>query len=76
MNFGLRLKTLMTENKVTQAQLADNIGFSQRAVSKWINLQSEPTESAIYNCAKYFNVSSDYLIGLEDEDGTKSNTIK
>lgn len=60
----------MQANGITQAELAKEIGVSQRAVSKWINLQSEPTETSIYNCAKYFRVTSDYLLGLENEDGT------
>lgn len=67
MKFGTVLKELLKENGIRQQQLANEIGVSQRAVSKWINLQSEPTESAIKNCARYFNVSSDYLLGLEDE---------
>lgn len=66
MEFGNRLKELMTENGISQQTLADNIGFSQRAVSKWINHQAEPTESAIVKCAKYFGVSADYLLGLTD----------
>ena len=67
MEFGNRLKELLKENHLSQAALATGIGVSQRAVSKWINNQSEPTESAIVNCAKYFDVSADYLLGLKDE---------
>ena len=75
MTFGLMLKSLMIENKITQQELASRIGVSQRAVSKWVNLQSEPTESAIVACAKYFNVTSDYILGLEDESGRKNYTV-
>ena len=67
MEFGNRLRELLKENCVSQATLAKAIGVSQRAVSKWINNQAEPTESAIANCAKYFDVSADYLLGLKDE---------
>ena len=67
MKFGIVLKELLKEKGISQQQLANEIGVSQRAVSKWINLQSEPTESAIKNCARYFNVSSDYILGLKDE---------
>jgi transcriptional regulator with XRE-family HTH domain len=71
--FGDVLRNLMTENGITQNALAQNIGYTQKAVSKWINNQSEPTETAIVKCAKFFNVTSDYLLGLEDETGTKTN---
>lgn len=66
MEFGNRLKELMKENSLTQQALADSLGVSQRAVSKWVNNQAEPTESAIVKCAKYFGVSADYLLGLTD----------
>ena len=67
MIFGKVLNELMKEKGITQMALAKELGVSQRAVSKWVNLQSEPTATAIYNCAKYFNVSSDYLLGLEKD---------
>lgn len=66
MEFGNRLKELLKETGISQQTLAKNIGVSQRAVSKWINHQAEPTESSIVNCAKYFGVSTDYILGLED----------
>lgn len=71
MEFGKNLKKLMEENKITQVRLANEINVSQKAISQWINLQSEPTEDNIRNCAIYFNVTSDYLLGLEDENGNK-----
>ncbi|MDE7182177.1 MAG: helix-turn-helix domain-containing protein [Clostridia bacterium] len=66
MEFGNRLKDLLKEKNISQETLARHIGVSQRAVSKWINLQSEPTESAIVNCAKFFEVSADFILGLSD----------
>ncbi len=74
--FGNRLKELMAEHQISQNKLSKKIGYTQKAISKWINNQSEPTETAIRNCAIYFNVTSDYLIGLEDETGTKTYSSK
>ena len=74
--FGEILKNLMDENNITQTALAEKIGYTQRAVSKWINNQAEPTETAIRNCATFFNVSSDYLLGLDDDDRPKKNAPK
>lgn len=67
MSFSETLKDLMEDGRVSQQELAKNIGYSQRAVSRWVNGQSEPTESAIRKCALYFGVSSDYLLGLTDK---------
>ena len=64
--FGDRLKELAVERNLTQKKIAEKLGVSQKAVSKWINNQSEPTESNIRNTAIAFNVSTDFLLGLED----------
>ena len=66
MKFAERLKQLMHDANVSQDALAKAIGYSQRAVSKWLNGQAVPTADAVYKCATYFDVSSDYLLGLED----------
>ncbi|MDY4593109.1 MAG: helix-turn-helix transcriptional regulator [Eubacteriales bacterium] len=66
MLFAERLKTLMIEQNVNQSTLAKNIGYTQRAVSKWVNGEAEPSATAVYLCAKFFDVSADYLLGLEN----------
>ena len=69
MNFGKILKSLLDERNVSQLGLAISIGYTQRAVSKWVNEQSEPSETAIKKTAEFFNVSTDYLLGRSDELG-------
>ncbi len=66
MKFGEILKELLENNDMSQADLAKEIGFSQRAVSKWINSQAEPCATAIIRCAKFFQTTADYLLGLEN----------
>lgn len=66
MKFGEILNELLKSNELSQAELAKEIGFSQRAVSKWVNNQSEPTATAIVRCAVFFQVSTDYLLGLDN----------
>ncbi len=70
-DFSDRLTGLIEEKNITQNELAQEIGYTQRAVSKWVNGQAEPTESAIVKCAKYFEVSTDYLLGLTSDDGAE-----
>lgn len=67
MKLAIILKSLLEEYEISQANLAKAIGYSQRAVSKWVNGQAEPTESAIRKLADYFNVSIDYLLGRTDD---------
>lgn len=66
MIFAERLQQLMKEAEISQSTLAKEIGYTQRAVSKWVNEQAEPTATAIVRCAQFFGVRSDYLLGLED----------
>lgn len=66
MKFSERIKQLLKDTNTSQATLAKAVGYTQRAVSKWVNGQAEPTATAVYLCAKYFGVSSDYLLGLKD----------
>ena len=70
--FGKRLKELRIEKGVTQKQLASAIDCHQSMVARWEACECEPCESVIRKVALYFNVSSDYLLGLEDETGAKS----
>ena len=76
MKFSKRLTQLMKERKINQATLAQSIGYTQRAVSKWMNSQSEPCATAIYSCALFFDVTADYLLGLEDEFGNKISSTE
>ena len=64
--FGSRLKELRQDRKLSQKQFAKEIGYSQSQVSQWETNINEPTSSAITKIANYFNVSTDYLLGLED----------
>lgn len=66
MNFSIVLKDLLFENNISQAKLAESIGFSQRAVSKWVNAQAEPTETAIISCANFFGITTDEMLGKND----------
>ena len=77
MGFSNVLNEMMKERGISQSQLAKQIGYSQRAVSKWINNQSEPTETPIVLCAKYFGVSTDEMLGYfsngDDRSGNNLN---
>ncbi|MDE6967757.1 MAG: helix-turn-helix domain-containing protein [Clostridia bacterium] len=69
---AIRLKELRTEKNVSLMTLAKAIGVSDVAVMKWERDISEPTASNIKNLAVYFDVSSDYLLGIENYDYTKN----
>ena len=63
--FGEKLKELRIEKGLTQKQLAEQIGSVQSSIFYWETNQSEPTISALKKLCQFFNVTSDYLLGLE-----------
>ena len=64
--FFERLKELRTEKGITQAQLAQDTGLTISAISKWEQGSRVPSALAIITLAKYFNVTTDYLLGVAD----------
>lgn len=61
-----RIKQLRIENNVTLIQLAKDTNISKSALNNYeLGLQI-PSAQVIVVLAKYFNVSSDYLLGLKD----------
>ena len=74
MSFANTLKELLSEKNISQSHLAAAIGFSQRAVSKWINAQAEPTERAIISCAEFFGITVDEMLGLSENFETPTSS--
>ena len=70
-NFGEKLKELRTEKGLTQKELAQFLDTSQSAIVYWEKNQQEPTISALKKISIFFDMSADYLLGLEDESGSK-----
>ena len=64
--FAERLKELRAETGIGQNKLAEILGLSNASISYWENCKQEPSASAIYKLAKFFKVSSDYLLGISD----------
>ena len=64
--FAERLRELRIEKSVGQNKLASDLGLSNASISYWENGKQEPTASAICKLASYFDVPTDYLLGLID----------
>lgn len=69
--FVIRLNKLIEENKITRYKLAKDLKVSKQAVLYWCEGINEPKLSYLRQLAVYFDVSADYLLGLEDEGGGK-----
>lgn len=72
--FNIRLKELRIEKGLNQKDLAKEIGCNQSMIVRWEKDECEPTETYIKKLALFFDVTSDYLLGLEDESGARVQT--
>ena len=66
MEFKDILKELRTAKNLSQMQLSVKTGLSQSAIAKWELGKTEPTASAIITLARFFNETTDYILGLDD----------
>lgn len=67
MEFGDRLKQLRLERKLTQKELGELLNLSDRVVGYYETNERFPRDpNTIKDIASYFNVTTDYLLGLSD----------
>ena len=70
MSLGSRINEYRRQRKITQEQLADAMGVTSQAVSKWENDISCPDITTLPRLADYFEVSLDKLIRGEEPTRT------
>ena len=59
---GETLKELRNEHNMTQEFVAENLGVSRQAVSKWENGSSEPSTSNLIAIAKLYEIPPEELL--------------
>ena len=66
MNMADRIQYLRKSKGISQEELADKVGVSRQAVSKWESEQSTPDVEKIILLSDLFDVTTDYLLkGIE-----------
>ena len=69
MNIADRIQNLRKSRGISQEELADKIGVSRQAVSKWESDQSTPDIEKVILLSNYFETTTDYLLkGIEPVD--------
>lgn len=71
MNIGERLKEARKETKLSQKELSKRIGISQSVYSDYENGKVDPTAKVIILLCEELDLTADYLLGIEDEHGTR-----
>lgn len=65
------ISTLRTEAKMTQADLAQRLNYSDKAVSKWERGESCPDIHILKQIADMFEVTVDFLLSENHDDKTE-----
>lgn len=66
MNIADRIQQLRKSKGISQEELADKVGVSRQAVSKWESEQSTPDIEKVILLSDFFDVTTDYLLkGIE-----------
>ena len=61
-----RLQKIRREKKLSQTELANQVGLSLRAYQYYERGERKPTASVLISLADYLNCSVDYLLGRTD----------
>lgn len=76
MNVADRIQNLRKIKGISQEQLAEAIGVSRQAVSKWESEQSTPDLEKIVLMSDFFDVTTDYMLkGIEPTNEIEHMTV-
>ena len=62
----MKLKELREENCYTQSQIAEHLNIKQNTYSQYENEKRQLPIDVLIKLAKFYKVSTDYILGLED----------
>lgn len=68
MNFGIKLQVLRKDKRLSQEALAEQLGVSRQAVSKWERGEGYPEMDTIIMISNLFGVTLDYLMKDNDDE--------
>ena len=72
MKFSEKLRLLIDEFDITQKQFANDLNIAPSTIGGYVQGVSEPDFETLKRIALYFNVSADYLLGIQEN---KTNSL-
>ena len=70
---GNRLADLRKQHGLSQEELADKLGVSRQAVSKWERGEASPDTDNLVELARIYDISLDELLGLKKDEPKQDN---
>lgn len=65
---GGRIQSLLQRRNISQRELAETVGLTEAALSRYISNSRQPKPDMIANIATALHTTSDYLLGIENEE--------
>lgn len=62
-----KIKKLRLSYNLSQVELANSLGVSKQCISNWENDNVQPSIEMLVNIARFFNVSADYLLDMDEK---------
>ena len=62
----MKLKELREENGITQSSVAQYLNIKQNTYSQYENEKRQLPIDVLIKLSKFYKVSTDYILGLED----------
>ena len=77
MSFGTKIKELRKERGLSQGELAEKLGTSQKVISDYERERTSPPKDRLPQIAKFFGLTLDALLDIEEEptNGTNGKTL-
>lgn len=72
---GEKIKHLRKSHHFTQEQVARQLSVTKQAVSNWENSNIQPSVDMVIKIAGLFHTSTDYLLGLDEEQRIDSTGL-
>ncbi|MCR4668939.1 MAG: helix-turn-helix domain-containing protein [Clostridia bacterium] len=74
--FSTRVKELREKAGFSMDQLAKKLGITKSRVNMWENNGTVPRMNVLVELAKFFNVTTDYLLGNDDASNLSLNNAR
>ncbi len=70
-----RIKMLRERSNISQGELAKKLDTTRATVSSWEMGINSPNAHFLIELSKFFKISSDYLLGLDDSENINISSL-
>ena len=76
MDIGKRIEKLLIQSNISQRELAKMVGTDESIISRIIKGERTPKSDMLANIATALHTTSDYLLGIENDDFDSNKIIR